>query len=156
MTPGKPELLPSAVPSARHFSTNGKEQSLRLVHRSSCSSAGMDRAVLDPPGRKIFPWCGACSLEWHPADFQLPWLGVQTPDIPALKGASWQGTEIPQDTDFTNILSFRLCFHGSLGVGFSAPQLPRYQKSLFVPLLRFNAASIPKFQTWVVPSTSFW
>lgn len=40
-------------------------------------------------------------------------------------------------------------------MGFSAPQLPCFQKSLSVPLLRFDAASIPKFQIWLFPAHHF-
>lgn len=108
---------------------------------------------LNPPGRKILPWCGIYSLKRHPAGLPAPLAGcTDPPDIPALKEAPWQCTEDPQDTDFTNISGFRFCFHGSLGVGFSTPQLPCFQESPSVPLLRFNAASIPKFQALAAPS----
>lgn len=45
VTPVKPELLPSAAPSASDFFTNGKAQSLKLLQRSFYSSARMDGAV---------------------------------------------------------------------------------------------------------------
>lgn len=145
MTPRKPELLPSAVPSARDFFSNGKK--------------GASAALLGWPESS---WQGNVSMVWGLQSEMTPcrtpsppgWDTV--PNIPVLGEAPWQCTENPQDTDLTNILGFRLCFHGSLGVGFSPSQLLCFQKSPSVPLLRFNAASIPKFQTLAVPSTSFW
>lgn len=151
MTRGKPELLPSAVPSARDFFSNGKDQSLKLVQRSSCSSAGMDGAALNPPGTKTFPWGGIYSLELPSS----PGWVCRPSHIPVLEAASWQCPGNPKNSDFINVLGFRPCFHANLGVGFSAPQIPCFQKSPSVPLLRFNAASIPKFQTWLLPAHHF-
>lgn len=71
----------------------------------------------------------------------------RTPDIPVLKGLSWQCTKNPQDTDFTNILGFRLCFPCEFGCGVHSPTAPMLPEKSFCPTAEFNVASIPKFQT---------
>lgn len=52
----KPELLPSAAPSAKDFGINGKRRSLKLLQMGFSSSVGMDGAVLSASGsgRKTF------------------------------------------------------------------------------------------------------